>query len=262
MSMQRRLEGKVALVTGASRGIGRATAALFANQGALLALNYLKNADAALELVEEIRGAGQKALALQANVAEKRAVEGMIEKVTAEFGTIDILVNNAGIFRLGELMTIDEEALDEMIAVNLKGIIHCARAVAPGMMKQGSGKIVNISSIAGLGTAVAGTTPYGATKAAVIALTKRMALELGPHGINVNGICPGFIQTDMMGTVTDVSQNGRLSAMAKKAMLGRIGTPEDVARCALFLASDEASFITAQVITVDGGRMDFLSHSV
>jgi 3-oxoacyl-[acyl-carrier protein] reductase len=228
----------------------------------LLALNYVRNAGGALELVEEIRSAGQKALALQANVADRRAVEEMVEKITAEFGTIDILVNNAGIFRPGEFMTLDEEALDEMIAINVKGIIHSARAVAPNMMKQGSGKIVNISSLAALGTSVTGTTPYGATKAAVIALTKRMALELGPHGINVNGICPGFIRTDMMGTVTDQQEDGRLSVMSKKAILGRIGTPDDVAQCALFLASDEASFITAQVLTVDGGRMDFLTHSV
>jgi 3-oxoacyl-[acyl-carrier protein] reductase len=260
--MQRRLEGKVALITGASRGIGRATASVFAREGARLALNYLKNADSAFRLVEEIQNAGQKALALQANVADKLEVGAMVEKATAEFGTIDILINNAGILHLGELMTLKEEEFDDMIAVNLKGVIHCAQAVAPLMMKQRSGKIVNISSLAALGTAVTGTTPYGATKAAVIALTKRMALELGPHGINVNGICPGFIRTDMMGAVVDESESARLSALAKKAMLGRIGAPEDVARCALFLASDEASFITAQVITVDGGRMDFLSHSV
>jgi 3-oxoacyl-[acyl-carrier protein] reductase len=151
-----------------------------------------------------------------------------------------------------------DEALDEMIGVNLKGVIHCVQAVAPGMIERRSGKIVNIASIAGLGTSLVGNTPYAATKAAVIALTKRLALELGPHGINVNTVCPGFIRTEM--AAASVDRSG-FESVARKAVLGRVGEPDDIAHAALFLASDEASFITAQVLSVDGGRTDFLSHS-
>jgi 3-oxoacyl-[acyl-carrier protein] reductase len=256
--MSGRLAGKIALVTGASRGLGRATALLFAREGAAVAVNYAERGDAAGEVVAAIREAGGRALALRANVANQPEVAAMVAQALEAFGRLDVLVNNAGVSHPGSLLTLDEARLDEMIAVNLKGVIHCCRAAAPGMIERRYGKIVNIASIAGLGTALQGTTPYAATKAAVIALTKRLALELGPHGINVNAICPGFIRTDMAAASADERD---FESIAGKAMLGRVGRPEDIAAAALFLASDEASFVTAQVLTVDGGRTDFLSHS-
>ena len=260
--MSKRLEGKVALVTGASRGIGRATALVFAGQGATVVVNYSKSREQAHRLVDEIRKAGGQAIAVQADVARKAEVGAMVEETLRRFGKIDVLVNNAGIIHRASILTLTGERLDEMIAVNVKGIIHCTQAVVPQMIERRSGKIVNIGSIASFGTTVGDTTPYAATKAAVIGLTKRLALELGPHGINVNAICPGFIQTEMAtsGGSREESE-ARISDIAKKAMLGRVGEPEDIAYSVLFLASDEASFITGQVLTVDGGRMDFLSHS-
>ncbi|MDA8248734.1 MAG: SDR family oxidoreductase, partial [Rhodospirillales bacterium] len=154
-----------------------------------------------------------------------------------------------------------EEDLDRLIAVNLKGAIYCSQAVAPGMKERRYGKIVNMSSLAGLGTAVVGSTPYAITKSAVITLTKRLAFELGPDGINVNAIAPGFIRTEMLQLDEIGGDRARVEALSAKAMLNRIGTARDVANVALFLASDESSFMTAQVLTVDGGRMDFLSRS-
>jgi len=259
--MRGRLDGKVALVTGASRGIGRATALAFARQGAAVVVNYSKAHEQAQRLVDDIQKAGAQAVAIRADVASRTEVRAMVEGTLARWGRIDVLVNNAGILHRGNILTLAEENLDEMIAVNLKGMIHCAQAVAPHMMKRRYGKIVNISSIAALGTTMADTTPYAAVKASIVALTKRFALELGPHGINVNAICPGFIRTDMTSVGTPQELDARVLSMAGRAMLGRVGAPEDVAAAALFLASDEASFITAQVLTVDGGRMDFLSHS-
>jgi 3-oxoacyl-[acyl-carrier protein] reductase len=186
----------------------------------------------------------------------------MVDTALRELGAIDVLVNNAGVFRHGSLLTLTEEGLDDMVAVNVKGVIHCTQAVAPRMLERRSGKIVNISSIAALGTTMADTTPYAATKAAVVALTKRLALELGPYGINVNAICPGFIRTEMAMSGAPLAEvEAGLAGVAQRTMLGRVGAPEDVAQAALFLASDAAGFITGQVLTVDGGRMDFLSHS-
>ncbi|MBI4591239.1 MAG: glucose 1-dehydrogenase [Candidatus Rokubacteria bacterium] len=260
--MRGRLDGKVALVTGASRGIGKATALVFAREGAAVVVNYSKSRELARQVVDEIRKAGRQAIAIQADVARKAEVVAMVETTMREFGKIDVLVNNAGILSPGNILTLREESLDEMIAVNVKGVIHCAQAVAPHMIERRYGKIVNVASLAALGTAMADTTPYAATKAAVISLTKRLALELGVYGINVNAICPGFIRTDMlMSSGTPEEVEVRLASLAKKAVLGRVGEGEDIAYSALFLASDEAGFVTAQALTVDGGRMDFLSHS-
>ncbi len=256
--MTGRLAGKSALVTGASRGIGRATALLLAREGAAVAVNYAERGDAAEEVIATIRQAGGQALALRADVASQPEVAAMVTQALDAFGRLDVLVNNAAVSHPGNLLTLDEARLDEMIGVNLKGVVHCCRAATPGMIERRSGKIVNIASIAALGTALPDTTPYAMTKAAVITLTKRLALELGPHGINVNAICPGFIRTEM--AAASVDERG-FEAIAGKAMLGRIGRPEDIAAAALFLASDEAAFITAQILTVDGGRTDFLSHS-
>jgi 3-oxoacyl-[acyl-carrier protein] reductase len=261
--MPGRLNDKVALITGASRGIGRATATLFGREGASVIVNYAVRADAAGEVVAELEQAGGRSLAVQADVADRTAVDSMVSRVLDEFGRIDILVNNAGILLSGNVMSMNHDELDQMISVNVKGIVNCVQAVVPGMAKRGSGKIVNISSLAGLGTAVPETTPYGLTKAAVISLTKRMAFELGPKGINVNAICPGFVQTDMLASIAGSAEElaASLAAPAAKAALGRVGQPADIATGVLFLSSDESSFITAQVLTIDGGRMDFLTHS-
>jgi 3-oxoacyl-[acyl-carrier protein] reductase len=185
----------------------------------------------------------------------------MVETALKEFGPVDVLVNNAGILRPGNTLTLNENDFERMMAVNIMGIISAVQAVAPGMIERRYGKIINLSSIAGLGTAVAETTPYAMTKAAVVTLTKRMALELGPHGINVNAVAPGFIRTELLQFLDTAEDRARLEMLSKKAILNRVGVPEDVANVALFLASDESSFMTAQVVTVDGGRMDFLSYS-
>jgi 3-oxoacyl-[acyl-carrier protein] reductase len=261
--MTGRLNDKVALITGASRGIGRATAALFGREGASVVVNYAARADAAGEVVAGLEEAGGRGLAVQADVSDRGQVDSMVSRVLKDFGRIDILINNAGILLGGNIMSMNDDELDQMIAVNVKGIVNCVQAIVPGMVERGAGKIVNISSLAGLGTAVPETTPYGLTKAAVISLTKRMAFELGPNGINVNAICPGFIQTDMLASIAGSAESlaASLSAPAGKAALGRVGQPDDIAGGALFLSSEESSFITAQVLTIDGGRMDFLTHS-
>jgi 3-oxoacyl-[acyl-carrier protein] reductase len=185
----------------------------------------------------------------------------MANSAKSRFGRIDILVNNAGILHSGSAIKLNEDDFDHMLAVNLKGSIYTSQAVAPGMIEQRYGKIINLSSLAGLGTAVNETTPYAMTKAAVISLTKRLALELGPHHINVNAIAPGFVRTEMLQFLDTAEDRARLESLGKKAILNRVGTPNDIANVAVFLASDESSFMTAQVLTVDGGRMDFLSHS-
>ena len=260
--MNKRLEGKVALVTGGSRGIGGAICQKFASEGALVVVNFTAQADKAEKVVTDIQKGGGRAVALQADVASKPAVTKMMDQVRKQFGPVDILVNNAGILKPGNTLALNEEDLDRMLAVNLKGIIFVAQAAAPGMIERRYGKVVNLSSIAGIGTAVQETTPYAMTKAAVVSFTKRLALELGPHGINVNAIAPGFIRTEMLQFNDNAEDRSRLEMLGKKAALNRIGMPEDIANVALFLASDESSFMTGQILTVDGGRMDFLSHSM
>lgn len=259
--MARRLEDKVALVTGGSRGIGRAICEVFAREGATVLVNYTSRPAQADDVVAAITRAGGRAVAVRGDVASKPAVQDMVAAAVKTFGVIDILVNNAGIIRWGTALNMIEAEFDELIAVNVKGMINCAQAVAPGMIARRYGKIVNLSSIAGLGTAVVNSTPYAMTKAAVISLTKRLAYELGPNGINANCITPGFIRTEMLALTDDNVDQARLDMLNSRAILNRIGTPEDIANTALFLASDESTFMTAQVLTVDGGRIDFLTHS-
>ena len=246
---------RTALVTGASRGIGRAIALRLARDGAAVAVNYRERSDQADEVVAAIHRAGGQAVAIAADVANPADCVRLVAAAREAFGPIDILVNNAGIFRKGDLADFDPVAMGAMRSVNVDGLICVTRAVAADMQTRRWGRIVNIASIAALGTISAGTTFYAATKAEVISLTRRFALVLGPHGITVNAIAPGFIETDM------ASQSGAdFAALAAKAMVRRVGTPDDIAAAAAYLVSEEAGFVTAQVLTVDGGRTDYIAH--
>ncbi len=257
-----RLRGRVALVTGASRGIGRAVALRLAGEGAAVAVNYRSHSAEAEAVAAEICAAGGKAAALQADVADKAAAATMIMDAVERLGPIDILVNNAGLLYSGDLLDYDDTELERMWQVNVKGVLHVTAAVAPRMMERRYGRVINLSSIAALGTAFKGTTLYAATKAAVLILTKRMALELGPSGVTVNAVLPGLTLTDMVaGDKTPEQIQQMTERVAEKSMLRRAGLPEDVARVISFLASDESSFMTGQFLVADGGRMDFLTHA-
>ncbi len=246
----------VALVTGASRGIGRAIAVQLAQNGAAVGVNYRERRDQAEQVVESITRAGGKAVAVGGDLANAADCMRLVERTRQALGPIDILVNNAGVFRKGDLADFDFSQWDAMRSINIDGVAHVTRAVVTDMKTLGFGRIVNIASIAGIGTSTTGTTFYAATKAAVIALTRRFALDLGPHGITVNAIAPGFIMTDM------ARQSGAdFDAIAARAIMRRVGTPEDIAAATAFLASEQAGFITAQVLTVDGGRTDYVAHA-
>lgn len=257
-----KLAGGVALITGGARGIGRAVALRFAREGAAVAVNYQSRADAANQVVDLIRREGGKATAVAADVADRAAVEAMAAQVSWELGPVDILVNNAGVLHVTRLLDYDEAKFEEMWRVNVKGVVHCSAAVAPGMIERKYGRIVNLSSNAALGTSVAGTTLYAATKGAVITLTKRFALELGEHGITVNAVLPGFTATDMvLSGKTPDEIRAIHEAISAKSMLRRTGVPDDIANVVTFLASEESSFMTGQALLADGGRIDYLAHS-
>ncbi|MGG3738661.1 3-oxoacyl-[acyl-carrier-protein] reductase [Aeribacillus pallidus] len=244
------LEGKIALVTGASRGIGREIALEFARQGANVVVNYAGSEQKALEVVEEIKQLGREAFAFQCNVADAEQVQQMVKETIERFGRLDILVNNAGITRDNLLMRMKEEDWDDVLNINLKGVFLCTKAVTRQMMKQRSGRIINISSIVGV-SGNAGQANYVAAKAGVIGLTKTSAKELAPRGITVNAIAPGFITTDMTNQLSEeVSQE-----MLKQIPLGRFGEPSDIAKVAVFLASDAANYMTGQTLHVDGGMV-------
>jgi 3-oxoacyl-[acyl-carrier protein] reductase len=251
------LAGKIALVTGGARGIGRATALAFAREGAEVVVNYVRHGAAADQVVDAIRVGGGSATSLQADVASPAEVARMFAEIERRFSGLDILVNNAGVWQPGRGLTMEDSLLDDLWSVNLKGALHCAQAAASLMSRHGYGRIVNVTSVAGLAMATPDNTPYSLTKSALIALTKRLALELGP-AVTVNAVCPGLIATDMM------EKNHALpttSGIVSRTILGRTGTPDEVANAILFLASEEASFVTAQALTVDGGRTDFMSRS-
>ena len=244
------IEGKIAFVTGASRGIGRSIALTLAEAGADVAINYAGNAAAAEEVAVEIRKMGRRALILQGDVSQTEAAAAMLDAVVAEFGRCDILVNNAGITRDGLLMRMKEEDWDAVIATNLKSMYNCSKAVMRTMMKQKAGRIINMASVVGE-TGNAGQANYAAAKAGVIGFTKALAKEVSSRGITANVIAPGFIATDM----TKVLGESVQEEMLKTIPLGRPGDPQDVANAVLFFASEEAAYITGQVLNVDGGMV-------
>jgi len=240
------LKEKVAIITGASRGIGRAIALKFAAEGASVAILYASNDAAAEQVVQDCRANGVKAEAYRCNVADFAACKATVAQVKSDFGKVDILVNNAGITRDGLIATMKEEAFDDVLDTNLKGSFHMIRHCSPLFIRAKAGKIINITSISGL-LGNAGQANYSASKAGLIGLTKSVARELSARNITCNAIAPGFIQTDM---TQDLAAS---NALAASIPLSRLGTPEDVANAAAFLASDLASYITGEVLRVDGG---------
>lgn len=242
------LEGKVALVTGASRGIGKAIANQFAIEGANVAITYIHNQELAEKVVADLSAVGILAKAYRCNAADFAETEQLVKQVQDDFGRIDILVNNAGKTSDTLMLRMTENQWDEVIANNLKSVFNTIHAVSPIMLKQKSGTIINMASIVGL-YGNAGQANYAASKAGIIGLTKSMAKELGSRGIRVNAIAPGFVETDMTANLSEEMKENTLKTIA----LRRLGKPEDIARCALFLASELSSYITAQVLVCDGG---------
>lgn len=242
------LTGKVALVTGASRGIGRAIALCLAEAGTDVAVNYAGNEQAAAEVVQQIEAMGRKAAMMRADVSKAQEADQLVKDTLEQLGKMDILVNNAGITRDNLIMRMKEEEFDTVIATNLKGVFNCVKAATRPMMKQRSGRIINISSVVGvLGNP--GQANYVAAKAGVIGLTKAAARELASRGITVNAVAPGFIETDM----TDQLPEDVKAKMLEDIPLAKLGQPEDVAKTVLFLASADSSYMTGQTLHVDGG---------
>ena len=242
------LTGKTAVVTGGSRGIGRAICLEMARQGANVVLCYAGNEVMAAETVSACEALGVQAMALRCNVSDAGEVKALMDAALARFGRIDILVNNAGITRDGLLMMMKEESFDAVVDTNLKGTFLCIKAVSRSMMKQRSGRIINLSSVVGL-HGNAGQVNYAASKAGVIGLTKSAAKELASRGITVNAVAPGFIDTDMTSSLSEQTK----SALLDTIPAGRLGSGEEVAKAVAFLASDAAAYITGQVLAVDGG---------
>lgn len=243
-----KLKGKVALVTGAGRGIGREIALRLASEGAVVVVNSLS--DSAEKTAEDIRANGGQSLAISADVSSQEAVEKMFEKAAFTYGNIDILVNNAGIIDDQLLIRMKEAQWDSVIAANLKSVFLCTREAMKPMMKKRWGRIINISSVIGL-CGNAGQANYAATKAGINGFTKSAAKEAGTRGITVNSIAPGYIETDMTKKLSPVKKQ----EIQKLIPMGRMGKPEDVAALACFLASEDAGYITGQVLTVDGGMV-------
>jgi 3-oxoacyl-[acyl-carrier protein] reductase len=244
------LTGKVAVVTGAGRGIGRAIALKLSKLGASVVINYRSSIKEAQELIDEIKSNGGNAEAVQGDVSSLEDAEKVVKFAVEKFGRLDILVNNAGITKDTLLLRMKEEDFDKVLEVNLKGVFNCTKHASAIMLKQKSGRIINISSVIGL-IGNAGQANYAAAKAGIIGFTKSIAKELGGRGITVNAIAPGFISTDMTEVLSDKVKEKLLVSVP----LRKLGSPEDVANLAGFLASDNASYITGQVINVDGGMV-------
>ena len=242
------LENKTALITGAAKGIGKAIALKFADEGADIAFTYLTSEAAAMETRRELEACGAKVPAIRSDATDFEGAAKVVEQVLSEFSRIDILVNNAGITRDGLTMRMDEAQWDAVIAANLKSAFNYTHAVLPSMLRNRCGSIVNISSVVGI-HGNAGQSNYAASKAGLIGLAKSVAMEVGSRGVRVNVVAPGFIRTDM----TAAMPNETLQAWEARIPLRRGGTPQDVAQACLFLASDMASYVTGQVIAVDGG---------
>ena len=237
-----------ALVTVASRGIGRAVAAVLAREGWAVCVNYLERRDAAESLVRELRAQGRAAMAFQADIADRKAADACVRAASEELGPVELLVNNAGISRQGLFQDLDDAAWDRLLAVNLTGPRNAVLAVLPHMLSEKRGCVVNISSMWGLRGASC-EAAYAATKAGVIGLTRSLALELAPSGIRVNCVAPGCVETDMVRVLGEDTRR----MLAEETPLGRLGRPEDVAEAVAFLASEKAAFITGQVLAADGG---------
>ena len=244
----KRFENKIVLVTGAGRGIGASIAKRFASEGAEVIVNYSGNDEAAQKTVDEITAIGGQAQKYKCSVNDSESVKDMIDEIIKEFGRIDILVNNAGITKDGLMLRMTDEDFDRVIDVNLKGTFNCTKYVSKYMLKQKSGKIINISSVVGL-SGNAGQVNYSASKAGIIGITKSAAKELSSRGITVNAVAPGYVDTDMTKVLSDNIRNEIL----KNIPLQRMGNVEDISNCVAFLASEDASYITGQVISVDGG---------
>jgi 3-oxoacyl-[acyl-carrier protein] reductase len=244
------LEGKTALVTGASRGIGREIALELARQGANVAVNYAGSEAKANEVVDEIKAMGREAIVIKCDVSKTEEVTAMVKETVDRFGKLDILVNNAGITKDNLLMRMKEEEWDDVININLKGVFLCTKAVTRQMMKQRIGRIINITSVVGV-SGNPGQANYVSAKAGVIGLTKTTAKELASRNITVNAIAPGFISTDM----TDKLSDDVKAEMLKQIPLARLGEPKDIAKMTAFLASDDASYITGQTLHINGGMV-------
>lgn len=244
----KRFENKIVLVTGAGRGIGASIAKRFASEGAEVIVNYSGNDEAAQKTVDEITATGGQAQKYKCSVNDSESAKVMIDEIIKEFGRIDILVNNAGITKDGLMLRMTDEDFDKVIDVNLKGTFNCTKYVSKYMLKQKSGKIINISSVVGL-SGNAGQVNYSASKAGIIGITKSAAKELSSRGITVNAVAPGYVDTDMTKVLSDNIRNEIL----KNIPLQRMGNVEDISNCVAFLASEDASYITGQVISVDGG---------
>lgn len=242
------MKGKIAIVTGASRGIGKAVAIDLAKNGANIVINYVNNKNSAMDTKEKCEALGAKVLLVKGNVSSSKDCKDIVDKALEEFGRVDILVNNAGIIKDGLAMRMSDEDFDDVIDTNLNGVFYMMREVARPMMKQRFGRIVNMSSVTGL-TGNVGQVNYAAAKAGVIGMTKTLAKELATRGITVNAVAPGYIDTDMTQTIGD----SKVEAITSAIPVGRKGNPEDIAYAVSFLASERAGYITGEVIRVDGG---------